>query len=111
MRGTVLSFSTQESQGVISGDDGRRYNFLSSDWNLSNSPSQGVRVDFDVEDNHAISIYEDPNATLASDRLLFAKFLEQFPYNSRMIDLLRDEDFEESFASKPLEDIASFTEE
>ncbi|WP_017305468.1 TM2 domain-containing protein [Spirulina subsalsa] len=66
MRGTVLSFSIQSNQGFISGDDGKRYNFLGSDWNLSNTPTQGVRVDFDVDGNHAISIYEDPNAAVAT---------------------------------------------
>jgi TM2 domain-containing membrane protein YozV/cold shock CspA family protein len=66
MRGTVLSFSIQTNKGFISGDDGKRYSFLGSDWNLTNSPTQGVRVDFDIEGNHAISIYEDPNATTAT---------------------------------------------
>ena len=66
MRGTVLSSSIQTSQGFISGDDGKRYNFIGSDWNWSNTPAQGARVDFDVDGNRAISIYEDPNATVAT---------------------------------------------
>ena len=69
MRGAVLSFSVQTNQGFISGDDGKRYNFLGSDWNLSNIPIQGVRVDFDVDGNRAISIYEDPSITVSNQTL------------------------------------------
>lgn len=60
MRGTVLQFSIQTNQGFISGDDNKRYRFVGSDWNLSIQPEQGIRVDFDVENNQAILIYEDP---------------------------------------------------
>ena len=62
MRGTVLSFSVQSNQGYISGDDGKRYGFGGSDWKLSDTPTQGARVDFDMDSNRAISIYEDPDA-------------------------------------------------
>ncbi|HAT14853.1 MAG TPA: hypothetical protein DGO89_10655 [Microcoleaceae bacterium UBA9251] len=60
MRGTVLSFSIQANQGFISGDDGKRYNFLGSDWNLSNTPTQGVKVDFEVDGNRATSFMKIP---------------------------------------------------
>ena len=46
MRGTVLNFSIQTNQGFISGDDGKRYSFVGSDWNFSDAPIQGARVDF-----------------------------------------------------------------
>ena len=48
---------------------------------------------------------------IRSDRLLFAKFLEQFPYNSEMIYLLRDCNVGDSFPSKWLEEIDRFTQE
>jgi TM2 domain-containing membrane protein YozV len=62
MRGSVLQFAIQTNQGFISGDDGKRYRFSGSDWNLNIQPEQGIRVDFDIEDgnNQAISIYEEP---------------------------------------------------
>ncbi len=66
MRGTVLNFSIQTNQGFISGDDGKRYSFVGSEWNISTTPIQGARVDFDIDNNRAISIYEDPTATSAS---------------------------------------------
>jgi TM2 domain-containing membrane protein YozV len=62
MRGTILHFSIQKNQGQIAGNDGKRYQFSGADWNLSNPPSQGTPVDFDVEGNQAVSIYEDPTS-------------------------------------------------
>ncbi len=60
MKGTVLDFSIQENHGVISGDDGKRYSFSGSNWKLERSPSQGIRVDFEInEQNQAINIYQD----------------------------------------------------
>jgi TM2 domain-containing membrane protein YozV len=59
MRGTILHFSIQKNQGQISGNDGKRYQFSGAEWNLSDSPLQGTPVDFDVDGNQAISIYED----------------------------------------------------
>ncbi|MEL7069644.1 MAG: NINE protein [Cyanobacteria bacterium J06634_6] len=66
MRGTVLSFAIQSNQGFISGDDGNRYSFSGSEWNLDNTPSSGMRLDFDTEGKQAISIYEDPTESYAS---------------------------------------------
>ena len=45
------------------------------------------------------------------DRLLFAKLLEKFPYNSNMIRLLRDHDVGGSFPFKWLQEIINFTQE
>lgn len=60
MKGVVLDFSIQQNQGVISGDDGKRYPFFGSNWKLDRSPSQGTRVDFEVNsDGQAIDIYQD----------------------------------------------------
>jgi len=51
------------------------------------------------------------SVSVRSDRLLFAKLLEQFPYNSNMIYLLRDNDVGNSFPGEWLEDIDRFTQE
>ncbi|BAZ69606.1 MAG: TM2 domain-containing protein [Pelatocladus maniniholoensis HA4357-MV3] len=63
MRGTILNFSIQTNQGVISGDDGKRYEFSGSDWKLSTVPEQGIRVDFDTDGSKALAIYSDPTAS------------------------------------------------
>lgn len=49
--------------------------------------------------------------SVPSDRLLFAKLLEQFPYNSHMMYLLRDNDVANPFPAEWLKDINSFTQE
>ena len=51
------------------------------------------------------------SSSIRSDRLLFTKFLEQFPYNSDMIYFLREYDVGDSFESKWLEEIDRFTQE
>ena len=59
MKGKVLDFSIQQSSGVISGDDGKRYTFVASEWKSNDiNPAQGVEVDFDVDDQgNAVAIY------------------------------------------------------
>jgi TM2 domain-containing membrane protein YozV len=66
MRGTVLHFSIQENQGFIAGDDGNRYEFTGESWGLKNSPEQGNKVDFGIEDNRAIKIFADPTVIPSS---------------------------------------------
>ncbi|HAT14851.1 MAG TPA: hypothetical protein DCS91_15880 [Microcoleaceae bacterium UBA11344] len=51
------------------------------------------------------------SSSIRSDRLLFTKFLEQFPYDSDMIYFLRDCNVGDSFPSKWLEEIDRFTQE
>lgn len=65
MRGTVLHFSIQENKGFISGDDGSRYEFTGEAWGLPQSPAQGVKVDFGIENERAIKIFADPTAAAA----------------------------------------------
>jgi TM2 domain-containing membrane protein YozV len=62
MKGTVLHFSIRDNTGFIAGDDGNRYEFTGDCWGLAESPEQGLKVDFGIEDNRAIKIFADPNA-------------------------------------------------
>ncbi len=58
MKGVILSFSVESDQGIISGDDGNKYNFSSSNWkDTKEFPRRGLRVDFETEDKKAIEIY------------------------------------------------------
>lgn len=57
MRGTVLDFTIQSNAGVISGDDGNRYNFTGAAWRDSAPPSRGIAVDFQASGNNALEIY------------------------------------------------------
>ena len=60
MKGIVLDFSLQQSSGVISGSDGKRYKFVSANWKQDRQPFQGMNVDFDInEEGEAVEIYSD----------------------------------------------------
>jgi len=60
MKGIVLDFSLQQSSGVISGSDGKRYKFASANWKQDRHPFQGMKVDFDInEEGEAVEIYPD----------------------------------------------------
>jgi hypothetical protein len=51
------------------------------------------------------------SSSISFDRLLFAKLLEQFPYNSNMIYFLRDCDVGDSFPVAWLKEIENFAQE
>ena len=59
MKGKILDFNVQNGSGVISTDDGQRYNFSSSEWKSSHSPETQQFVDFIVNGNDATEIYLD----------------------------------------------------
>lgn len=92
MRGTVLHFSIQENKGFIAGDDGNRYEFTGDCWGLSESPQQGIKVDFGIENDRAIKIFADPNAIPMSTKSknissLLAFFLGIFGIQFFYLDL------------------------
>lgn len=69
MKGTLVDFNFQINEGVIQGDDGKRYSFFGSEWKDQTSPARGQNVDFAVNDlNQAINIY-----VLAARQPVFAK--------------------------------------
>lgn len=59
MKGTILDFSIQHGSGVISAENGNRYEFLGQQWNEKAAPRKGMYVDFAIEPTtgQAISIY------------------------------------------------------
>ena len=58
MKGTLLEFNTHLNEGIISGEDGRRYSFFDSEWKDHIAPVRGQHVDFAVNDlNQAVAIY------------------------------------------------------
>jgi hypothetical protein len=68
MKGTILDFSIQTGEGIISGDDNSRYKFAGSEWKASDAPARGQRVDFDQENGRAMQIYQEMLQTSASSR-------------------------------------------
>lgn len=60
MRGQVLGVDRNSGEGQIAGDDGRRYRFRPDDWGDKIAPAVGATVDFEAQDNRALSIYHVP---------------------------------------------------
>ena len=57
-KGQVLDFNVAQSYGLISGDDGIRYNFSGAEWRTQGTmPAFGVRVDFVSLGTTASAIY------------------------------------------------------
>lgn len=64
MKGKVLDYNLQESCGIISGEDGNRYEFASSEWKSTQvHPSQGIEVDFDIQEGKAVGVYTEVAST------------------------------------------------
>lgn len=57
MRGRVLGWNEQASEGQIAGEDGQRYRFARADWHESQWPKRAMLVDFETEAGRASSIY------------------------------------------------------
>ena len=57
MKGKILDYNIQDSKGIISGDDGQRYNFVNKDWKGSELPKVNQVVDFEIDEQNAKSIY------------------------------------------------------
>jgi TM2 domain-containing membrane protein YozV len=57
MKGTILDFTIQTNEGVISGEDGMRYTFKGAEWRHDKLPRRGQYVDFAISDGMATGVY------------------------------------------------------
>lgn len=59
MKGRVLTYSPQDSAGVITADDSARYPFTGSEWKDPDAPApyRGAYVDFVIQGGDATEIY------------------------------------------------------
>lgn len=62
MRGQVLGVDARTGDGLVAGDDGRRYRFGPSDWAQRGEPAIGVQVDFETDHDRALSIFPVPTS-------------------------------------------------
>lgn len=83
MKGKILDFNSDNRTGLISGDDGNRYELAIADWKGSALPTAGKVVDFTANGESAQDVY--PDATTSSSAgskkiaaALFAFFLGAF---------------------------------
>jgi TM2 domain-containing membrane protein YozV len=63
MRGQVLGVDTRTGDGIVSGEDGRRYAFRPADWAARGEPAVGMQVDFEIHENRALTIFPVPGTT------------------------------------------------
>ena len=57
MKGKILDFSIQKGGGLILGDDGQRYLFVSAEWQEQSLPLRDVVVDFEAAGKYAKGVY------------------------------------------------------
>jgi TM2 domain-containing membrane protein YozV len=63
MRGQVLGVDTRTGDGILTGDDGRRYSFKPLDWAARGEPAVGMEVDFETHESRALSIFPVPGTS------------------------------------------------
>lgn len=66
MKGKILAFSIQKGGGLILGEDGQRYVFAASQWLEASLPNKDDVVDFEVNGQHAQSVYLLTNNPVAT---------------------------------------------
>lgn len=65
MRGQILGVDRSSGEGLITGSDGQRYRFRQDDWGDKIGPAVGADVDFEAQDNRALSVYRVPGTVPA----------------------------------------------
>ena len=63
MRGQVLGVDTRTGDGIVTGEDGRRYSFKPEDWAARGEPAIGMEVDFETHENRALTIFPVPGTS------------------------------------------------
>ena len=58
MEGLVLHYEVKKKQGLISSNDGNRYEFSADQWKSNSIPKTGASVDFIADNNNALQIFE-----------------------------------------------------
>jgi len=66
MRGQVLGVDMRRGEGIVAGDDGRRYAFKPDDWAHKGEPAVGMYVDFETHENRALSLFPVPGTLPAA---------------------------------------------
>jgi len=82
MKGKILEFNEESRSGVISGDDGNRYNFDIKEWKGTVLPKAGNKIDFSTNADNAEAIYSESFVSGGASKkiaaALFAFFLGVF---------------------------------
>lgn len=65
MRGQVLGVDTRTGDGIVAGEDGRRYSFRPDDWAARGEPAVGMMVDFETHERRALTLFPVPGTVPA----------------------------------------------
>lgn len=72
MRGNILEYSQHQDTGIISGQDGNRYNFSRSNIRTGSAPLKGALVDFEPSEGVATDIvYIITKGTSSTSRAVY----------------------------------------
>jgi TM2 domain-containing membrane protein YozV len=78
MKGKILDFNVASAQGVIAGEDGKRYRFVGGEWKSKDAVRAGLRVDFVGNGENAQQLYLDITIAPASSTKVAAALLAFF---------------------------------
>lgn len=82
MKGKILEFNESERIGIISGEDGNRYELNISEWKGASLPRSGTKVDFSINGQTAEAVYAENHGSAGASKkiaaALFAFFLGAF---------------------------------
>lgn len=78
MKGKILDFNSENRTGIITADDGNRYNFDVAQWKSSVLPKNGAKVDFSVNNGSAEAIYQEQAAADIGSKKVTAAILAFF---------------------------------
>ncbi|MCS6096430.1 MULTISPECIES: TM2 domain-containing protein [Shewanella] len=82
MKGKILEFNESERSGIISGEDGNRYELNISEWKGASLPRSGTKVDFSINGQTAEAVYAENHGSAGASKkiaaALFAFFLGAF---------------------------------
>lgn len=57
MKGKILGFTLSSGTGTITGEDGKRYGFATSEWRSDKPAAAGLAVDFELRGEEAVGVY------------------------------------------------------
>lgn len=95
MKGKILDYSIQNSSGIISGEDGNRYEFTNSEWKSDKAPKANQNVDFEADEKSAKGIYLESSSLQLDTDGIKSKFSDM--KNSEMLNNITTQGVQNKF--------------
>ena len=78
MKGKILEFNGESRTGIISGDDGNRYNLDIKEWRGPSLPKAGNKIDFSINGDNAEAVYVESFIAGGASKKIAAALLAFF---------------------------------